>query len=157
MQTALFTPIHLLVLITISESRLTLPDHHSSSSSNLYTTQISPLHTLPPSLVNRLPLDIILHLVPNPRVMALAAKHILTPPILLDIIHAALPRTLLCHGPQPLLRGPGRFRIRMAVVIAITAVVIMPEDPVIEARATPAALARDHGVQDGAVDLPLIA
>ena len=44
----------------------------------------------------------------------------------------------------------------MAIVIVITAVVIMPGDTVIETRATPAVFARDHGIQVGIVDLTVI-
>ena len=44
----------------------------------------------------------------------------------------------------------------MAVIIAITAVAIMPGDTVIEARATPTVFALDDGVKVGPVDLTVI-
>lgn len=55
--------------------------------------------SLPLSLVNSCRLDSILHLVPNPCLMALAAIHIRTTPILFDIVGAVLSGTLLRHAP----------------------------------------------------------
>ena len=88
--------------------------------------------------------------------MALTAIHVRTSPILFDIERAALSRTLLCHAPYPTLRGAGRYGSRVTIVVAITAVIVMPGDPVIEARTAPAGFARDHGAEVGPVDLTVI-
>ena len=88
--------------------------------------------------------------------MTLAAIHIRTTPVLFDIVRAVLSRTLLRHTLDSILRGPDRYCSRVAIIIGITAVAVMPGDTVIEARATPAFFARDHGISIGPVDLTMI-
>ena len=144
---------HLLQSIFTPSHNLHEPIDSMSSSSSCSTYQPP---WLPLILVNSLRLCSIFHRVPNPCLMTLTAVHIRTTPILFDIVRAVLSRALLRHTLDSILRGQDRYCSRVAIIIGITAVAVMPGDPVIEARATPAFFARDHGVIIGPVNLTVI-